>query len=242
MTDNMTERTHEEPKQAKREPDNPKGLFAILILLLLLSNVFFGEYAAAETIDNDDNWYNDLTIMEDPAYFMTEEEEEDPIPVISSVGKKNVKVNGVKSKKKLIQYTVPEELLRADNTFLRIMLEAEKYIGYPYVYGESNPKRGFDCSGFVCWVYIQSGVYNTHRLGANGLHNRCTEVDEDGLRPGDLVFFEGTMGRDVKGITHVGIYVGNHMMIHAGDPVGFADLCSDKWKDKIACYGRLPIE
>ena len=162
------------------------------------------------------------------------------VPIITSVGKTNVKVNGVKSKYKLIEYTIPEELLTDDSDFLALMAEAEKYIGYPYVYGGSRPGTGFDCSGFVCWVFIHSGVYDTGRRGANGLHSICTEVDEADIRPGDLVFFKGTMGRKVKGITHVGIYVGNGMMIHAGDPVGFADLRSEKWSKKINCYGRLP--
>lgn len=121
-------------------------------------------------------------------------------------------------------------------------LEAEKYIGYPYVYGGSKPSTGFDCSGFVCWVFRQSGVYDTGRLGAKGLYSLCTDVSRDEARPGDLVFFTKTMGADVKGITHVGIYVGNDMMLHAGDPVGFADLQSDKWAKKIYAFGRLPVQ
>ena len=122
------------------------------------------------------------------------------------------------------------------------MIEAEKYIGYPYVYGAANPNTGFDCSGFVCWVFNQSGVYKTKRLGANGLYSLCTDIPREEVRPGDLVFFEKTMGAGVKGITHVGIYVGNNMMIHAGDPVGFADLKSEQWAKKIYAFGRLPID
>lgn len=169
-------------------------------------------------------------------------EAEADIPVITSEGKSNVKIAGVKSKNKLVRYTIPETLLRADENFLALMVEAEKYIGYPYVYGGSKPSTGFDCSGFVCWVFRQSGVYDTGRLGAKGLYSLCTDVSRDEARPGDLVFFTKTMGADVKGITHVGIYVGNDMMLHAGDPVGFADLQSDKWAKKIYAFGRLPVQ
>lgn len=101
------------------------------------------------------------------------------IPVITSEGKSNVKIAGVKSKNKLVRYTIPETLLRADENFLALMVEAEKYIGYPYVYGGSKPSTGFDCSGFVCWVFRQSGVYDTGRLGAKGLYSLCT-----GCQPG----------------------------------------------------------
>ena len=153
-----------------------------------------------------------------------------------------MKISGVKSKGVLVKYTIPERLLEADPTFLSLMIEAEKYIGYPYVYGAANPNTGFDCSGFVCWVFNQSGVYKTKRLGANGLYSLCTDIPREDVRPGDLVFFEKTMGAGVKGITHVGIYVGNNMMIHAGDPVGFADLKSEQWAKKIYAFGRLPID
>ena len=166
---------------------------------------------------------------------ITEDEEPERI-------RENVKVNGVKSRNELLEYTIPDELLLADANFAALMMEADKYIGYPFVYGASNPKEGFDCSGFVSWVFIHSGVYNTGRRGATGLHTLCDEVDPEDIRPGDLVFFHGTMGKEVKGITHVGIYVGNHMMIHAGDPVGFADLEDEKWKGWLDCYGRLPFE
>lgn len=161
---------------------------------------------------------------------------------VTSVGRENVKLHGVKSKNKLLEYTIPDELLLSDGNFAALMTEADKYIGFPYVYGASNPREGFDCSGFVSWVFIHSGVYNTGRRGATGLHTLCEEVDPDDIRPGDLVFFHGTMGPEVKGITHVGIYVGNHMMIHAGDPIGFANLEDDRWQKHFDCYGRLPYE
>lgn len=114
------------------------------------------------------------------------------------------------------KYDVPEETLAADPQFARIMEEAQKYIGYPYVWGGASPETSFDCSGFVSWVYTKSGVYNTGRLGATGLYGICKKITPEQVQPGDLVFFQGTMG-DVEGITHVGIYVGNHWMIHCGD-------------------------
>lgn len=162
-------------------------------------------------------------------------------PIITSCGKSNVKLHGIRSKNKLLEYTIPAELMQSDPQFAALMMEAEKYIGYPYVYGESNPKSGFDCSGFVSWVFIHSGVYDTGRRGANGLHSLCRDIEPVDARPGDLVFFQRTMGADVEGITHVGIYVGNNMMIHAGDPVGFADLTEEKWIKRFYCYGRLPM-
>lgn len=254
------------PEQDETSMDTARAVLAAIALLLVLSAIFNSREAHAEAfpdflfgdtpyIDNsymfevdDEDIEIHSIILEDPMYIMPEEEEEElawlvpEIPTITSVGRKNVKVNGVKSRYSLIAYTIPEQLLIDDPDFLSLMIEAEKYIGYPYVYGASNPDTGFDCSGFVSWVFIHSGVYNTGRKGANGLHKLCREVDESEVRPGDLVFFEGTMGPDVDGITHVGIYVGNHMMIHAGDPVGFADLRSERWQKKIVCFGRLPID
>lgn len=216
-----------------------RQVIAAALALMLISALI---PARGETIDPaNESWLNDTIILDDPAYFMPDEEDES-LPVITSVGKSNVKVNGVKSRNKLVRYTIPEQLLANDENFLRVMIEAEKYIGYPYVYGGGSPKTGFDCSGFVCWVFNSAGVCDVGRLGANGLYSLCTDIPAEEARPGDLVFFEKTMGSDVKGITHVGIYVGNHMMIHAGDPVGFADLKSDKWAKKLYGYGRLPID
>ena len=222
-----------------------KQVLALILALIILSAFFPGQSAFAEEEESDFGWEGVL-ILDDPEYFMFDEDEddaeEDAFPVITSVGKTNVKINGVKSKGTLVKYTIPEQLLRDDPNFLALMIEAEKYIGYPYVYGAANPDTGFDCSGFVCWVFRHSGVYKTKRLGANGLYSLCTDIPREEARPGDLVFFEKTMGADVKGITHVGIYVGNNMMIHAGDPVGFADLKSEQWAKKIYGFGRLPID
>lgn len=139
-------------------------------------------------------------------------------------------------------YEVPQELLDADPAFAAIMAEANKYVGYPYVWGGSNPRTSFDCSGFVSWVFTETGVSNTGRKGATGLYKLCTEVAAEDARPGDLVFFKGTMGPDVPGITHVGIYVGNGWMIHCGDPIGYADLTQGKWPKRFFTFGRLPYE
>jgi len=226
-----------------------KSLVILMILIVILFCCPFAFSAGAETFEDPDDalldeeidetdWGDAYVILEDPRFFMVDAEE-DVFPVISSVGKSNVKINGVKSRGKLLKYTIPEQLLRDDPDFLAMMIEAEKYIGYPYVYGASNPDTGFDCSGFVCWLLNHSGVYKTKRVGANGLYALCTDIPKEEAKPGDLVFFEKTMGNDVKGITHVGIYVGNHMMIHAGDPVGFADLKNKQWSQKIVGYGRL---
>ncbi len=113
-------------------------------------------------------------------------------------------------------YDIPAEYL-TDERFAALIAEAEKYLGYPYVWGGSNPATSFDCSGFVSWVLTETGLCNTGRLGAQGLYNICTPVSSANVQPGDLVFFVGTY--DTAGVSHVGIYVGDGMMIHAGDPI-----------------------
>ncbi len=230
----------------KQFPVTAGQVLTMILALILMSTLVVpcsGAFAEEEEGFTEEDWGDAFVILDDPIYFMgDEEEEEDEVPVITSIGKKNVKVNGVKSKNKLVKYTIPELLLVRDPAFRDLMVEAEKYIGYPYIYGGSSPEIGFDCSGFVCWVLNQSGVYSTRRLGAQGLYSVCADIPREEARPGDLVFFEKTMGPDVSGITHVGIYVGNHMMIHAGDPVGFADLKNAQWAKKIYAFGRLPID
>lgn len=139
-----------------------------------------------------------------------------------------------------LDYTVPQELLDADPKFAALIEEAQQYIGFPYVWGGASPDTSFDCSGFVSWVYTNSGVYNIGRLGATGLHGMCSAVSPDGAKPGDLVFFSGTMGAEVGGITHVGIYVGNGMMLHCGNPVSYADLSDTYWQQHFDSFGRVP--
>lgn len=137
-------------------------------------------------------------------------------------------------------YDIPQETLDADPTFARLMEEATQYIGYPYVWGGASPETSFDCSGFVSYVFTNSGVYNTGRLGAKGLRSLCRMVPDDQARPGDIVFFEGTMGEGVAGITHCGIYVGNGMMLHCGSPIGYANLNDSYWHSHFHSFGRIP--
>ena len=133
-------------------------------------------------------------------------------------------------------YDIPPEALD-DEVFAAIIKEAEKYLGYPYVWGGSSPSTSFDCSGFVSWVINHSG-WDVGRLGAQGLCNICTPVSSANVKPGDLVFFAGTY--DTPGVSHVGIYVGNNMMIHCGDPISYANLNSSYWQSHFYRYGRLP--
>lgn len=131
-------------------------------------------------------------------------------------------------------YEVPREYLD-DETFAAILSEAEKYIGYPYVWGGSSPATSFDCSGYVSWVINHSG-WNVGRLGAQGLYNICTPTSSP--QPGDLVFFVGTY--DTPGVSHCGIYVGDNKMLHCGDPIGYANLNTSYWQSHFYAYGRLP--
>ncbi len=134
-------------------------------------------------------------------------------------------------------YEVPVEYLD-DATFAAMLTEAEKYLGYPYVWGGSSPATSFDCSGFVSWVINHSG-WNVGRLGAQGLYNICTRTSSP--RPGDLVFFRYTYNApNPDGVTHCGIYVGDGMMIHCGDPISYANLNSSYWQAHFYAYGRLP--
>ena len=133
-------------------------------------------------------------------------------------------------------YEVPPEALE-DATFAAMLTEAEKYLGYPYVWGGSSPSTSFDCSGFVSWVINHSG-WDVGRLGAQGLYNICTPVAAAQAKPGDLIFFQGTY--DVSGVSHVGLYVGGGMMIHCGDPISYANVNTEYWQNHFYAYGRLP--
>ena len=135
-----------------------------------------------------------------------------------------------------ITYEIPPSALE-DEAFAAIIAEAEKYLGYPYVWGGSSPSTSFDCSGFVCWVLNHSG-WNVGRTTAQGLCNFCTPVRYSDAKPGDLVFFMGTY--DTPEVSHVGIYVGNDMMIHCGDPISYSNLNSAYWQEHLYCFGRLP--
>ena len=131
-------------------------------------------------------------------------------------------------------YEVPGEYLD-DEAFAAMLAEAQKYIGYPYVWGGSSPATSFDCSGYVSWVINHSG-WNVGRLGAQGLYNICTPTSSP--KPGDLVFFKGTY--DTPGVSHCGIYVGDGKMLHCGDPIGYANLNTSYWQSHFYAYGRLP--
>jgi cell wall-associated NlpC family hydrolase len=133
-------------------------------------------------------------------------------------------------------YDIPPEAL-ADSTFAVMIGEAEKYLGMAYVWGGSSPATGFDCSGFVSWVVNHSG-WSMGRLTANGLMTGCAIIPPGEAKPGDLIFFRGTY--DVSGASHVGIYVGNGMMIHCGNPISYASVTTTYWTNHFYCYGRLP--
>ena len=134
-----------------------------------------------------------------------------------------------------IDYQVPAEAL-TDSEFAAIYKEAQKYVGTPYVWGGSTPETGFDCSGYVCWVYNQNG-YDVGRTTANGLWQKSQHISEAEAKPGDLVFFEGTY--DTVGKSHVGIYLGNGMMVSAGDPIKYANIHSSYWQKYLSGFGRL---
>ena len=134
-----------------------------------------------------------------------------------------------------IDYQVPAEAL-TDDEFAAIYKEAQKYVGTPYVWGGSTPETGFDCSGYVCWVYNQNG-YDVGRTTANGLWNKSQHISEAEAKPGDLVFFKGTY--DTPGMSHTGIYLGNGMMVSAGDPIKYANIHSSYWEKHLAGFGRL---
>ncbi|WP_300418141.1 C40 family peptidase [uncultured Oscillibacter sp.] len=193
--------------------------------------VYYDYYICTVTLDNFNLSHLPIYIMgEDKVsryslYMATLGNRPDLFPGSSYVGKYTSPPEG---------YEVPGEYLD-DETFAAMLSEAEKYLGYPYVWGGSSPATSFDCSGFVSWVVNHSG-WNVGRLGAQGLYNICTRTGSP--RPGDLVFFKGTY--DTPGVSHCGIYVGDGMMLHCGDPIQYANLNSSYWQAHFYAYGRLP--
>ena len=134
-------------------------------------------------------------------------------------------------------YDIPGEAL-TDEKFANMIREAEKYLGYPYVWGGSSPSTSFDCSGFVSWVINNCGNgWNVGRLTANGLMGVCDIIPKSEAKPGDLIFFQGTY--DTSGASHVGIYVGNGMMIHCGNPISYASIETSYWQQHYYCMGRI---
>ena len=135
-------------------------------------------------------------------------------------------------------YTVAGDAL-SDQKFANMLAEAKKYLGYPYVWGGSSPSTSFDCSGFVCWVINHSGNgWNVGRTTANGLCNMLPKVKKSEAKPGDIIFFQGTYA--TAGASHVGIYLGNNMMIHCGTPIQYANINTSYWQQHFYCFGRLP--
>ena len=136
-----------------------------------------------------------------------------------------------------MSYDIPPEAL-TDEKFANMIYEAEKYLGYPYVWGGASPSTSFDCSGFVSWVINNCGNgWSYGRLTAEGLRGICTYVSPGDAKPGDLIFFQGTY--NTTGASHVGIYVGNGMMIHCGSPIQYASIESNYWQQHFMCFGRL---
>lgn len=123
--------------------------------------------------------------------------------------------------------------------FERLMKEATKYVGRAYVWGGSNPKTGFDCSGFVCWSYTKSGVYHLPRTTAQAIFNQCVALPREEAVAGDLVFFTKTYATS-NPVTHIGIYIGNGRMLHCGDPIGYASIDTAYWQQHFYSFGRLP--
>ena len=176
-----------------------------------------------------------------PVYIMTEEQLSMYAVYMSTLGNRpdlfpHSAYPNASTLREPTYYEIPPEALE-DETFAAIIAEAEKYLGYPYVWGGSNPNTSFDCSGYVSWVINHSG-WNVGRLGAQGLCNICTPVTGTQARPGDLIFFKGTY--DTPGVSHVGIYVGNGMMIHCGSPISYANINTTYWQKHFYAYGRLP--
>lgn len=141
--------------------------------------------------------------------------------------------------KEPVKYDVPQELLDADPQFALLVEEANKRLGYPYVWSGYEPETSFDCSGFISWVFTSTGVNNIGHMGATSLYGYGTPVRPEDAKPGDVIFFQGTMGDGVEGITHCGLYVGNHRMIHCGSPCTYADLNDSYWQQHFYGFSRL---
>ena len=175
-----------------------------------------------------------------PVYIMNEDQLSMYSAYMSSLGNREDLFPGSGYVDKYIEnppddYTVNSEYL-TDEKFATLIAEAEKYLGYPYVWGGSNPSTSFDCSGFVSYVLTNSGLVNTGRLGAQGLYNVCSPVSSADVKPGDLVFFVGTY--DTPGVSHVGIYVGDNVMLHCGDPIQYTSINTSYWQSHFYAFGR----
>lgn len=134
---------------------------------------------------------------------------------------------------------LPPGAAMGDGSYAALIAEAEKYLGYPYVWGGSTPQTSFDCSGFVCWVYTQSGVYSLPRTTAQGIFDQCAVVPRDEAKPGDLIFFTGTYASGSP-VSHIGIFVGGGQMLHCGSPIQYTSIETNYWKSHYYAIGRLP--
>ena len=144
--------------------------------------------------------------------------------------------------KEPMEYEVPEAYKQADPKFAKLIEAGERYIGYPYVWGGDSPETSFDCSGFISWIFKESGVRDVGRLGATSLYGVCTPIEPEEARPGDLIFFQGTLGDGVAGndgITHVALYVGDGYILNCGNPISYADLSRAYWQEHFYGFGRM---
>ena len=141
-----------------------------------------------------------------------------------------------------MRYDVPQELLNADPKLALLVEEANKRLGYPYVWGGYTPETSFDCSGFISWIFTETGVDDIGHLGATGLYHRSRHIEPEEAKPGDVIFFTGTLGEGAEGndgVTHCGLYVGGNRMVHCGNPCSYADLTEPYWQQHFLGYGRL---
>ena len=144
--------------------------------------------------------------------------------------------------KEPMEYEVPEAYKQADPKFAKLIEVGGRYIGYPYVWGGDSPETSFDCSGFISWIFKESGVRDVGRLGATSLYGVCTPIEPEEARPGDLIFFQGTLGDGVAGndgITHVALYVGDGYILNCGNPISYADLSRAYWQEHFYGFGRM---
>ena len=209
----------------------------------LLQTIFDRQYTLTEDVQVETRYrtetrtgYYTVTDPDTGATSIEEYEYEVQVPYdyyICTVTLENFNLSGDQ-----YQYEIPADALE-DEQFAAMIQEAEKYLGYPYVWGGSSPSTSFDCSGFVSWVINHCGVgWSVGRLGAEGLRNICSYVSPANAKPGDLIFFEKTY--DTSGASHVGIYVGNNMMIHCGDPIQYTSIDTNYWQQHFLQFGRLP--
>lgn len=218
-----------------------------------LDDLFDRQYILTERVvtetrydENDEpyTWYICYVTLENfnlshlPVYMMSEEQMARYALYMATLGNRPDLFPGSGYVDKYTQpgetYEVPAEYM-GDEKFAALLTEAEKYVGYPYVWGGSSPATSFDCSGYLSWVLNQCG-WNVGRLGAQGLYDYCTPTSDP--KPGDLVFFVGTY--DTPGVSHCGLYLGDGMMLHCGDPIGYANLNTSYWQSHFYAYGRLP--